>query len=77
MAAPRWTDRDTEGTYWELLRDRKVSAEVVVESESGRWLWYVRMPIGWDNGRNPSGAANSCEAAKAICETILAGTVEK
>jgi hypothetical protein len=71
-----WTDHESEGEYWELRPRRgKHVAEVVKEGSTGRWLWYVHLPPEWLNGRNPSGAAKSCEAAKAICNAIIVHTM--
>jgi hypothetical protein len=39
MAKPRWTDRQTQGFYWELLHNRKIVAEVAFAEEIGRWHW--------------------------------------
>jgi len=47
MKKYRWTDRDTDGTYWELLKGGKVVAEIGgPTSTNDKWLWYVR--YRWD-----------------------------
>jgi hypothetical protein len=77
MAKPRWTDRETDGSYWDLLHNRKVVASVAFSEETRRWHWYVHMPPGWNYERNPCGVAKSCDAAKAVCDAIIAGTIEE
>jgi hypothetical protein len=72
-AGYRWIDRDTDGTYWELLHRGNVAAEVVLDESTGRWLWYVHVPDGCDNGRNPSAAARSAGHAKDACVAIVMG----
>jgi hypothetical protein len=70
----QWTDCDSDGDYWELASgtgDEEAAAEVVRDGD--RWVWYVRLPPEWSNGRNPTGAAKTCDLAKYVCEIIFAG----
>ncbi len=69
----RWTDRDSDGTYWELLAGKRVIAEIVLTESTSQWAWYFTLPPEWLVSRSPTGYAKSCEACKLICVAIVSG----
>ena len=67
-----------DGFQWEFAdAGGQHLAEVSFEEERGQWWsWYVTLPPQCQDGNgSPCGLARSADAAKKICEAILAGTV--